>query len=79
MSLSREKERKMIGKSPDLAVTLGESASQTLPPNSAFCNCFSFFNFLKISNPFLFYEWEHRVGILCPFSSLHPLGEGIGR
>ena len=22
---------------------------------------------------FFFYEWEHRTGKMCPFSSLHPL------
>ena len=21
---------------------------------------------------FFFYEWEHRMGTMCPFSSLHP-------
>ena len=25
---------------------------------------------------FFFYEWEHRTGSMCPFSSLHPLGKG---
>ena len=25
---------------------------------------------------FLFYEWEHRTGTMCPFSSLHPLRKG---
>ena len=23
-----------------------------------------------------FYEWEHRTGTMCPFSSLHPLRKG---
>ena len=23
-----------------------------------------------------FYEWEHRMGTMCPFSSLHPLRKG---
>ena len=23
-----------------------------------------------------FYEWEHRTGTMCPFSSLHPLKKG---
>ena len=26
--------------------------------------------------PFFFYEWEHRTGTMCPFSSLHPLKKG---
>ena len=30
--------------------------------------CFFFF--------FFFYEWEHRTGTMCPFSSLHPLRKG---
>ena len=25
---------------------------------------------------FFFYEWEHRTGTMCPFSSLHPLRKG---
>ena len=25
---------------------------------------------------FFFYEWEHRTGIMCPFSSLYPSREG---
>ena len=25
---------------------------------------------------FFFYEWEHRTGTMCPFSSLHPLKKG---
>ena len=25
---------------------------------------------------FFFYEWEHRTGTMCPFSSLHPLNKG---
>ena len=25
---------------------------------------------------FFFYEWEHRTGKMCPFSSLHPLKKG---
>ena len=25
---------------------------------------------------FFFYEWEHRTGAMCPFSSLHPLKKG---
>ena len=25
---------------------------------------------------FFFYEWEHRMGTMCPFSSLHPLRKG---
>ena len=25
---------------------------------------------------FFFYDWEHRTGTMCPFSSLHPLRKG---
>ena len=25
---------------------------------------------------FFFYDWEHRMGTMCPFSSLHPLRKG---
>ena len=25
---------------------------------------------------YFFYEWEHRTGTMCPFSSLHPLRKG---
>ena len=25
---------------------------------------------------FFYYEWEHRTGTMCPFSSLHPLRKG---
>ena len=25
---------------------------------------------------FFFYEWEHRTGTMCPFSSLHPSRNG---
>ena len=28
---------------------------------------------------FVFYEWEHRTGTMCPFSSLDPLGKGKER
>ena len=28
---------------------------------------------------FFFYEWEHRTGTMCPFSSLHHLGKGKER
>ena len=31
--------------------------------------CFFFFFFF-------FYEWEHKTGKMCPFSSLHPLKKG---
>ena len=27
---------------------------------------------------FFFYEWEHRTGTMCPFSSLHPSRNGKG-
>ena len=30
-------------------------------------------------NQFLFYEWEHRTGTMCPFSSLHPSRKRKGR
>ena len=30
---------------------------------------------LKFLSTF-FYEWEHRTGTVCPFSSLHPLRKG---
>ena len=29
-----------------------------------------------VSYFFFFYEWEHRTGTMCPFSSLHPLKKG---
>ena len=29
--------------------------------------------------PFFFYEWEHRTGTMCPFSSLHSLRKGKER
>ena len=35
----------------------------------AVSSCFFFFFFF-------FYEWEHRTGKMCPFSSLHPLKKG---
>ena len=28
---------------------------------------------------FFFYEWEHRTGTMCPFSSLHPSRNGKER
>ena len=28
---------------------------------------------------FFFYEWEHRMGTMCPFSSLHPSRNGKER
>ena len=28
---------------------------------------------------FFFYEWEHRMGTMCPFSSLHPSRKGEER
>ena len=27
---------------------------------------------------FFLYEWEHRKGTMCPFSSLHPIRNGKG-
>ena len=38
------------------------------------CNKHDSFGFRKFY--FFFYEWEHRTGTMCPFSSLHPLRKG---
>ena len=43
------------------------SSSSSFPPRSTPHDFFFFF---------FFYEWEHRTGTMCPFSSLHPLKKG---
>ena len=40
--------------------------SSVAGPNRFICDLFFFF----------LYEWEHRTGTMCPFSSLHPLKKG---